>query len=434
MTDILFIHNNFPGQYKLLAKRLAAQPGLRVFAIGSQTATEIDGARLQRYRLRADAGRTVHSFAQRFELECRRAEQVIYAANVLRLDGMAPKLIFVHPGWGESLPLRQLFPDAKICVYCEFYYSARGADVGFDPEFRGYGIDGLTRIQLRNAATLLALADADVGIAPTEWQRSLFPTEFQCKIRVMHDGIDAIAPQAAPKHFTHPGLPRALNAGDEVVTFVSRSLEPYRGFHIFMRALPSILAARPKAQVCIVGGNDVSYGSPPVGGGTWKDVMLRELSDTLPPQRVHFLGRLPYDQLLTLLRVSRAHVYLTYPFVLSWSLLEAMALGCAVIASDVPPVSEVITDGENGHLVPFFDVDALARRTTKVLEAPDRSSDIRRNAAASIRDAYDFEGRALPQFVNLMRELVPEAAAPISSFTPPPIARHKTPSLRTNHA
>lgn len=434
MTDVLFVHNNFPGQYKLLAKRLAGQAGLRVFAIGSQTATAVDGVQLQRYRLRADAGRTVHSFAQRFELECRRAEQVIYAANMLRLGGMAPKVIFVHPGWGESLPLRQLFPDAKICVYCEFYYSAQGADVGFDPEFRGYGVDGQTRIQLRNAATLLALADADIGIAPTEWQRSLFPAEFHGKIRVLHDGIDTLAAQPARLRLTRPELPRALNAGDEVLTFVSRSLEPYRGFHSFMRALPSILAARPAAQVCIVGGDDVSYGSPPTDGGTWKDFMLRELAGKLPAQRVHFLGRLPYEQLLTLLRISRAHVYLTYPFVLSWSLLEAMALGCAVIASDVPPVREVISDGENGHLVPFFDVAALARKTIEVLGAPGQSSEIRRNAAASIRRAYDFDTRSLPQYIDLIRELAPDTGASASSLSPSPAARRKTKVLETHHA
>jgi glycosyltransferase involved in cell wall biosynthesis len=434
MTDILFVHNNFPGQYKLLAKHLASRAGARVFAIGSHTAAEIDGVRLQRYRLRAETSRNVHSLAQRFELECRRAEQVIYAANALRLDGMAPKLIFVHPGWGESLPLRQLFPDARICVYCEFYYSAQGADVGFDPEFGGYGVDGRTRIQLRNAATLLALADADVGIAPTEWQRSLFPVEFQGKIRVLHDGIDTVALQSVREQFKHPDLPRALKAGDEVLTFVSRSLEPYRGFHTFIRALPSVLAARPTAQVCIVGGDDVSYGSPPANGGTWKDFMLRELAGALPPERVHFLGRLPYEQLLMLLRVSRAHVYLTYPFVLSWSLLEAMALGCAVVASDVGPVREVIKDGENGYLVPFFDVDTLARRTTTLLETPDRANKIRRSAATSIQRHYDFETHVLPKFDDLIREFVPDMPTSISSFSPLSAATHTNKALEASHA
>lgn len=423
-TDVLFVHTNFPGQYKLLASHLATQPAVRVFAIGSQTARTMERVQLQRYQLRADAGRAVHSFAQRFEGECRRAEQVIYAANALKLDGMAPTLIFVHPGWGESLPLRELFPDAKICVYCEFYYNAHGADVGFDPEFSGYGVDGQTRIRLRNAATLLALADADLGIAPTAWQRSLFPAEFQGKIRVLHDGIDTAQTAQTARAFSHAKLPRPLTASDEVLTFVSRSLEPYRGFHVFMRALPAVLAARPRAQVCIVGGDDVSYGSAPASGGNWKDVMLRELGDALPMQRMHFLDRVPHEQLLTLFQVSRAHVYLTYPFVLSWSLLEAMAAGCAVLASDVAPVREVIKHGDNGMLVPFFDTDALAAQAIDLLGAPDRFRAMRRKAAASIRNAYDFETHMLPQFAQLMRELVSDMT------THAPAA--KAPSRRTS--
>jgi glycosyltransferase involved in cell wall biosynthesis len=434
MADVLFVHNNFPGQYKLLAKYLAAQDGVRVFAIGAHSATALDGVELQRYRLRTDAGRTVHSFAQRFEVECRRAEQVIYAANVLKLAGMKPRIIFVHPGWGESLPLRQLFPDAKICVYCEFYYSPHGSDVGFDPEFNAYGIDGQARIRLRNASTLLALADADIGIAPTHWQQSLFPAEFRPKIRVLHDGIDTDALSPHPARFSHPQLPQPLKSGDEVVTFVSRSLEPYRGFHTFMRALPAILAIRPKAQVCIVGGDDVSYGSPPANGDTWKGVMLNELGSRLPAGRVHFLDRLPYDQLMALFRVSRAHVYLTYPFVLSWSLLEAMALGCTVVASDVAPVREVITDGDNGFLVPFFDAEALASRTIDILGAPAKFDAARRRAAASIRESYDFESRMLPKFLKLIRELMPDVALTNTPARASRAANRTSAILETSHA
>jgi glycosyltransferase involved in cell wall biosynthesis len=430
-TDVLFVHTNFPGQYKLLAKHLAAQPGMRVFAIGSQTARAMEHVQLQRYQLRGTAGRTVHSFAQRFELECRRAEQVMYAATALKLDGMAPKLIFVHPGWGESLPLRELFPDAKICVYCEFYYNAHGADVGFDPEFQGYGVDGQTRIRLRNAATLLALADADLGIAPTAWQRSLFPAEFQDKIRVLHDGIDIDPAAQAARAFTHARLPRPLTPQDEVLTFVARSLEPYRGFHVFMRALPAILAARPKAQVCIVGGDDVSYGSAPAQGGSWKDVMLRELEGCLPMQRVHFLDRVPHEQLLALFQLSRAHVYLTYPFVLSWSLLEAMAASCAVLASDVAPVREVIRDGDNGILVPFFDINALATRAIDMLGAPAQFAHLRRKAAASIRKAYDFDTCVRPQFQKLLADLVPDM---MTDAAKTPSRRRIKPHLETTHA
>jgi glycosyltransferase involved in cell wall biosynthesis len=410
INDILFVHNNFPGQYRMLARHLAKRKGLRVFAIGSLSATDVEGVKLLRYRIPADSMERTHSFAQRFAMECRRAEQIIYAANVLKLGGMTPKVIFVHPGWGESLPLRQLFPNAKICVYCEFYYSAHGTDVGFDPEFPSYGIDGQTRIQLRNASTLLSLIDADFGIAPTEWQRNVFPRELRSKIRVLHDGIDTANLMPGTGAFGHPNLPERLKSGDEVLTFVARSLEPYRGFHIFMRALPRILAARPKAQVCIVGGDGVSYGSAPPNGDSWKGVMLKEVGGGLDMKRVHFLDRLPYDQLVTLFRVSRAHVYLTYPFVLSWSLLEAMALGCAVVASDVAPVREVIKDRQNGFLVPFFDGEALARKVAEILDVPSKFGAIRAQASATIQDGYCFEKNVLPQFHRLIAELVPDVA------------------------
>lgn len=409
-TDVLFIHNNFPGQYKLVSKHLAQSPTFRVFAIGSQTAAEVENVTLQRYRIPALGSNGVHSFAARFDLECRRAEQIVYAANVLKLGGMSPRLIFVHPGWGESLPLRQIFPDAKICVYCEFFYRPDGADVGFDPESQPYGVDGHTRIHLRNAATLLALVDADIGIAPTAWQRDTFPEEFRSKIRVLHDGIDIATLTPGPSLFRHPALSKPLRTGDEVLTFVARNLEPYRGFHIFMRALPRILAARPNVRVCIVGGSGVSYGSPPPSADNWKNVLMAEVGGRLDMSRVHFLDRLPYDQLVALLRVSRVHTYLTYPFVLSWSLLEALALECVVVASDVAPVREVIKDKKNGLLVPFFDPDALAEKVVQALRAPEKFTSIKKQARETLRKSFCFEHKVLPQFLKLMSEFVPEMA------------------------
>lgn len=409
-TDILFVHNNFPAQYKLIAAHLSKLPEFRVFAIGSGSATDQDGVRLQRYTIAAEALDSSHPFARRFELECRRAEQVIYAANVLKLTGMSPKVIFVHPGWGESLPLKQIFPHAKICLYCEFYYRTKGADVGFDPEFGQFGIDGLTRITLRNAATLLGLVDATVGIAPTEWQRNVFPSELQANIQVIHDGIDVEMLEPRPSTFRHPQLGRDLQTGDEVLTFVARNLEPYRGFHVFMRALPQILAARPNARVCIVGGTDVSYGNPPAGADTWKTALIDEIRGSADLNRVHFLGTLPYEQYLALLRVSRVHTYLTYPFVLSWSLLEALALERVVVASDTGPVQEIIKDGENGFLVPFFDREALVGKVIEVLTTPERFADVGKRARAGIRKHFSFRDTTLPRYMKLIEEPAPNAA------------------------
>jgi glycosyltransferase involved in cell wall biosynthesis len=401
-TDVLFIHNNFPGQFRQLSRWLVDQPGYRVYAIGSDTASGMPGVTLQRYSCSSAGLDRVHPYARRFEMECRRAEQIIYAANVLRLSGMAPKTIFVHPGWGEALPLRQIFPTAQICLYCEFYYRPTGADVGFDPELGKFGIDGLTRIAARNATTLLGLAEADICIAPTHWQKAQFPKEFHSKIRVVHDGIDTDALKPGDVTFTHPKLPASLKTGDEVLTFVARNLEPYRGFHIFTRSLPAILKSRPHAQVCIVGGSGVSYGAPPPAGGTWQDAMLAEVGHDIDRSRVHFLGTLPYRKYLSLLQVSRVHTYLTYPFVLSWSLMEALALECLVVASDTAPVSEVIKHGQNGLLVPFFDTAVLSHTLAEALASPEKYRSLRKQARQTVMRDYAFTASSLPVFREIL--------------------------------
>jgi glycosyltransferase involved in cell wall biosynthesis len=399
--DVLFIHSNFPAQFRNLAQHLAAQPEFRIKAIGSRSAAALPGVDLKRYSFALGRSAAIHTFARRFEQECRRAEQVMYVANGLKADGFDPALIYVHPGWGESLPLRSLFPRARICIYAEFYYRRHGADVGFDPEFGRLGVDGETRVALRNAASLLAFADADVAITPTNWQRSVHPSEFQSKIRVIHDGVDTDALQ--------PQEDWALGRDEEVVTYVARNLEPYRGFHSFMRALPYLQRARPKAQVHIVGGDRVSYGNRPVGYKTWREAMLAEVGSQLDLSRVHFTGTLAYDDYLALLRRSSAHVYLTYPFVLSWSMLEAMALGCHVIGSDTPSVREVLEDDVNGTLVPFADPHAIAGRIADSLARPRQFRRHREAARRTVIERFDLRQVVLPAQRALITEYIPDA-------------------------
>ncbi|TWT12617.1 glycosyltransferase [Reyranella sp. CPCC 100927] len=403
-VDILFVHTNFPGQFKAIAHFLAQRPDVRLHAIGSRTAAAAPGVNLTRYSVSANEIAASHSLARRFEIECRRAEQVIYAANALRLNNVEPRLIFVHPGWGESIPLRELFPQAHIVAYAEFFYRTRGADLGFDPESGQLGIDGAVRVSLRNASTLLAMADADAAIAPTQWQKSLFPTEYHAKIRLIHDGIDTKRLAPAEATFVDPNTGHVFRTGDETVTYVARNLEPYRGFHIFMRALPRILRDRPHARVLIAGGDGVSYGTPPDDYGSWREKMLAELDGQLDRSRVHMLNHLRYEDYVNLLRVSRVHTYLTYPFVLSWSILEAMSLGCVLVASDTAPVTEVIEDGVNGLLTPFFDPDRLAERIVGVLANPRKHAHLGRAARARTIEAYDFEQQTLPKYLEIIRD------------------------------
>jgi glycosyltransferase involved in cell wall biosynthesis len=400
---ILFVHNNFPAQFRNLATALSSAGGVEMAAIGCETAKSMNGVDVHRYRT-PNGQASAHSFARRFDHECRRAEEVLYLATGLSNSGFKPDVIFVHPGWGENIPLRTVFPKAKIILYCEFYYRREGGDVGFDPEFLPMGLDGYVGLEARNAASLIGLASADFGVSPTQWQKSTFPSEFQSKITVIHDGIDTDLFSPNPRAFIELPSGAVLTAQDEVLTYSARDLEPIRGFHIFMRALPKILAERSNAQVVIVGADGVSYGQPPRKDPTWKAAMLRELGDALDLERIHFTGRLRYGDYLKVLQISTAHIYLTYPFVLSWSMIEALSAGCMVIASDTPPVREII-DGSNGIRIPFFSIDQLAEAASFALEKPDKHRHFRDQARKTAQQRFDNRQVCLPQLVKLLREI-----------------------------
>ena len=395
---VLFVHNNFPGQYQHIARALATDSSIQIAAIGSSTSQAMSGVNLIRYSLRDVDVSATHPFARRFDMECHRGEQVLYALSSLATSGFVPDIIMAHPGWGETLPLRTIFPDARIILYCEFFYGMRGRDVGFDSEFPETGADGHVALHLKNASSLLALTDCDFGISPTDWQRSTFPKEYQRKISVIHEGIDVDVVKPAPDAVLRLPSGRELRRSDEVVTFVARNLEPLRGYHRFMRALPRIMAARPQAQVVVVGGDGTSYGALPPPGTTWKSLFLNEVAKHIDQSRIHFTGRLSYSDYLNALQISSAHVYLTYPFVLSWSLLEALSVGCLVIGSDTDPVREVL-NSENSLLVPFFDTEQLAERVIEALSFPRRFRSVRAQARRTILDQYDLARICLPKMM-----------------------------------
>ncbi|MCJ2134014.1 glycosyltransferase [Methylobacterium sp. J-026] len=403
--NILFVHTNFPAQFRYLAEVLAADPAHRVAAIGSQTAGQLRGVRLERYHFHDVGHAAVHSFARRFDSEARRAEQVLYTLIALENSGFIPDVIVAHSGWGETLPLRAKFPRARLIVYCEYFYREHGQDVHFDPEFPQFGVDGMTYLRAKNASQLLALAECDLGLSPTLWQRSTYPDAFQGKIAVAHEGVDTEAVRPDDRAVFHLPSGFALTAQTEVLTFVARNLEPLRGYHVFMRALPEILHARPQAQVVIVGGDGVSYGPSSPDGRTWKDVFWGEVAPRLDPRRVHFVGALAYGHYLQLLQVSRAHVYLTYPFVLSWSLIEALSAGCLIVGSDTAPVREVITHGQNGLLVPFFDARSLAAAAIAALGDPRRFARLRQRARETATAGFERRRAAAGQLALLQSAL-----------------------------
>ena len=403
--NILFVHQNFPGQYKHLAPALKER-GHHVVALGIGDRKML-GVEYFHYRPKRGTSDTTHPWVTDFEAKVIRAEACANACNELKRRGFTPDIICVHPGWGEALLLREVWPKAQQLHFVEFFYGSIGRDVGFDPEFPTQEFAGNCRLRIKNTNNLLNLFDMDRGISPTHWQRSTVPPEFREKIDVIHDGVDTdqLKPDktAVLESVNDRGETIKLTPKDRVITFVNRNLEPSRGYHQFIRALPLIQQLDPQAQVVIIGGEGVSYGAAPEIG-TWKQRYLDELKGQLDLSRIHFLGKVPYSVFISAMQVSSAHVYLTYPFVLSWSMLEAMSLGAPVIGSKTPPVEEVIEDGINGRLVDFFNPEAIARTTVEIAQSDNQS--IRRSGRQTIVERYDLRSLCLPQQINLIEGLV----------------------------
>ncbi|MEX1660852.1 glycosyltransferase [Thioclava sp. 15-R06ZXC-3] len=399
---ILFVHQNFPGQFPHLAPALVAR-GHEVLALTAETNTRASPVRVVKYR-KPDEVTLSSGLTRLYAQSAERGARAALAARQLRdKNGYAPDVIVGHSGWGETLFLREVWPQAKLLVYAELMYRTTGLDTDFDPEFARPGLEARVSTVARSAHLVQSMVQADAGLSPTQFQADTFPPELRAKITVCHDGVDTdrLAPRADAR-FTVPGTTRVFRPGDEVVTFVNRSLEPYRGFHSFMRALPEVLAARPKAHVLIVGEEGQSYGAPPKDAESWKQKFLNEVGGQLDLDRVHFLGRIPYADYVNLLHVSRVHAYLTYPFVLSWSLLESMAAGCAVVASDTAPVREVIRDGETGRLVEFFDIAGWAEALIEGLSEPETYAPMRVAARRHIVETYDLKTKCLPRLIEFV--------------------------------
>lgn len=411
MRRVLFVHTNFPGQFLHVARALARDDGWEVAAIGGATAKPMQGVHLLRYTLPAPVARA-DAAAGRFAPDAARGEAAARLAQEMRASGFRPDVVVGHTGWGETMFLRDVFPAARFVSYLEFCFSYEGADVNFDPEFPPHGPSDAERLafqaglRARNAAVLLSALESDVLVAPTAWQASRFPADIRGRIRIVHEGVDTL--RLAPHEGVRLELPngRFVESGDEVLTYVARNLEPYRGFHRFMRALPEILRRRPQAQVLVIGGNGVSYGAAPPRGRSWKRLLLEELGDALDLSRVHFLGRVPYDVYIGALQLSRAHVYLTYPFVLSWSMLEAMSCANWLVASSTAPVTEVVRDGETGRLVDFFDPAALADAVCAGLADASRADPMRAAARRRIVETYDLETVCLPAALSLVNDSI----------------------------
>ena len=408
MACILFIHQNFPGQFRHIAPALANR-GHQVHALAI-TGQATAGVSLHSYRPSKGSSTSIHPLASEFETKVIRAEACGQAMLQLKANGLMPDLVIAHPGWGEALFVKDVWKQASLLSFLEFYYATSGTDVGFDPEFSKQGFFEDARLRVKNANNLLSLEISDFGLSPTNWQKQSHPQWTQDRIQVIFDGVDCDILKPNPSVRLNlkreTGESFSLTSKDEIITFVNRNLEPYRGYHSFMRALPKILAARPNARVLIVGGDGVSYGAKAPEGKTWKQIFLDEVKSRIDLERVHFLGNVPYPIFTQLLQLSSCHVYLTYPFVLSWSCIEALSTGCLVIGSDTGPVREVIEHGVNGLLVDFFNYEAIADAVIRSLSDPASFIRMRQNARASAKDNYDLRSVCLPKQLALIESIL----------------------------
>jgi glycosyltransferase involved in cell wall biosynthesis len=391
---VLCVHQGFPAQFETLVRALL-QRGTAVDALHAH-GCDLQHPQLRLHRWRSQRGLTPGLVEGLAEVEAKflRAAAAAEVAERLEAAGYIPDLILAHPGWGESLFLRSIWPQVPQLHYLEYHYRPMAAGSDLDPDLEGIQLSERCalhrRVQAKNVVNLMALDDMDWGLAPTKFQAACFPPAYQPRISIIHDGIDCELLRPDPA--AHLKLPSGLTLTrhQPVITFVNRSLEPYRGFPDFLRALPTVLEACPQAQVLVVGNSQgVSYGRAPSDGRTWKQVLLEELDGQLDLERVHFLGVQPRPSFIRLLQLSRCHVYLTVPFVLSWSLLEAMACGAPIVASDNACVREVLQAGTHGLLVDHRNRDALAAAILATLSEPAKAKHRGQLARRRVQSEFD---------------------------------------------
>lgn len=400
---ILFVHPNMPGQYRNLCRLMAADSNNTVVFLTKENRPDMAGIHKVEYRLGRTTVPSTHRYLTGLENAVLQGQEAWRACRKLQQEeGFTPDVIVGHPGWGDCLYLKDLWPEVPMLNFFEFFYRTKGSDVGFDPEDE-VSFDDLARVRTKNLPHLLHLENADWGVSPTEWQRSQHPAVYQSKISLLHDGIDTDS--CRPDANAQITLPngKTFRAGDEVVTYFARNMEPYRGFPTFMQAAERILKERPNVHIIAVGADGVSYGKHLPAGQTHLENWKKKV--TLDEERIHFTGVLPYSELIKAMQVSAAHIYLSYPFVLSWSSMEAMAAGCLMIGSRTAPVEEVITEGQTGLLVDFFSPEDVAQKVFYALDNQEQLRPLRENARRLMVENY-----SLHKLLPLHRELIEEVA------------------------
>ncbi len=410
----LFLHPNFPAQYRHIITSLGADPQNQIIfgTKNERPEWKIPGVKKALFKPSRDPKPETHQYVRSLESAVIHGQAAFRMIEQLKSQGFVPDVICGHSGWGPTLFMKEAFPDTPLLCYFEWFYHSRGSDADFDPA-DPLTVDDMARIRIKNTPILVDLYSCDWGLSPTQWQRSQFPAELQSKISVLHDGVDTSYFQPDPgAKLILPNLD--LSGVDELVTYVARGMEPYRGFPEFIEAVAYIQERRPNCHVVVVGSERVCYGKSLPNGVSYKEHMLKKIP--LDLSRIHFVGPLPYGQYLKVIQASDAHIYLTRPFVLSWSMIESLSTGCLVIGSDTAPVTEVIQDGENGLLVDFFAPKEVADRVDQVLDHPTRMAEIRLKARQTVLERYDL-AKLLPQHLHLIQQMAQGSFPPKTAPT-----------------
>lgn len=395
---VLFLHNAFPGQFRHLAAELARNPANEVVFATAESGGALPGVRRLTYGGARPVQAAIHPYLRWMEGAVLTGQAVYRLCHRLKQEGFVPDVICAHSGWGPALYVKELFPRCRLVSYFEWFYQAGGADTAFLDQV--LSADDRCRVATRNAALLMDLANADAAITPTRFQRDRFPARLRPLLTILHDGVDTtfFRPDPAARLLL-PSLD--LSHAAEIVTYATRGMEPYRGFPQFLRAVALLQRRRPGLHVVIAGDDRVHYGERLPEGDSWKRRMLTELPE-LDLSRLHFVGTLPTDQYRRLLQASSAHVYLTVPFVLSWSLLDALACGCRVIASDTEPVRELIADCENGLLADFFSPASIAERVEELLADRDLAARLGMAARQTVKQRFALAD-LVPEQIRLLQ-------------------------------
>lgn len=403
---ILFVHQNFPGQFPYIAEAVA-QRGHEVVVIGGPSAKDGPGFKVRRWSLGRGSTEGIFPPAIRAEADLLRAQAAARVADELKAEGFVPDLIIGHPGWGETIHLSEVWPGVRQIMFGEFFYKSHGADVAFDLEYEKSDLAADMRVHAKNLGMALAYAEADAIVCPTPFQAQTLPQGLQSRIRIFHEGVDIPRASRQPNATFTLADGRVLDGSKPVITFINRNFERLRGFHVFMRALPAFLERCPDAEVLLIGrDSSKGYGAELPEGKTWKGIMFDELGDRLDQSRLHFTGPLAHADMISALSISWGHVYYTYPFVLSWSLVEAMACECLILGSDTGPVRDAITPGVNGLLNDFFDIPALSEAMALACETPERFAALRPAARETAMRLFDRQTVGVPAWLALIDEIL----------------------------